>query len=96
MTLRIHPVADLGPPPAREPAADSDEEVAEISGVARYVPPADFVRALVEEIRAKVEPQSWKQEDAVLSGQGKNVVVYNTASVQIHVARYLEELRAER
>jgi len=89
MVLRIHPVADLTAGPD---APASQPKTAEISGVAEHVPPTRSVLVLVADVRTQVSPGSWATP-AHLSGQGRNLVVYQTPALQAAVASYLEKLR---
>ena len=93
MVLRIHPVADLTfaqAAPTREPAP----ETAKISDAAKYVPPTREVLDLMVAVRSRISPGSW-ETPAHISGQGRNLVVYQTPEVQHAVASYLQRLRVD-
>lgn len=90
MVLRIHPVADLTPGKA---VPEQEPEPAGISGEAEVVQPSPAVIELVVDIRNQVFPASWTAP-AHISGQGRNLVVYQTPKIQDAVASHLEKLRA--
>ncbi|MEE8104230.1 MAG: hypothetical protein V3T86_01700 [Planctomycetota bacterium] len=101
LTLHVHPVADLTlpltdfiPPQITQVGVDDDSEEPLFGGTAEEAQqPYGTIDELMELVRNSVAPESW-EENATISAQAKNLVVWNTPDVQQQIAIFLDDLRA--
>jgi len=100
LVLQIHPVADLTlpltdfiPPQITAIGVSEDDEAPLFGGQAEEAPqPYGTIEELAELVQTSVRPGAW--EDATITPQGKNLVIYQTPAVQQAVAQFLDDLRA--
>ncbi|MHC4408975.1 MAG: hypothetical protein ACYS0F_08225, partial [Planctomycetota bacterium] len=100
MVLQIHPVADLTlpltdfiPPQITAVGVSEDDEAPLFGGQAEEAPqPYGTIEELAELVQTSVQPSAW--EDATITPQGKNLVVYQNPAIQQEVAQFLDDLRA--
>lgn len=100
MVLQIHPVADLTlpltdfiPPQITQVGVNEDSEQPLFGGQAEESPqPYGTIEELAELVRTSVRPAAW--DEATITPQGKNLVIYQNPTVQAEVASFLRDLRA--
>jgi len=100
MVLQIHPVADLTlpltdfiPPQITLVGVSEDDESPLFGGQAEEAPqPYGTIEELAELVRTSVKPEAW--DEATITPQGKNLVIYQAPAIQSQVAQFLDDLRA--
>ncbi|MEM8883002.1 MAG: hypothetical protein AAGD14_02945 [Planctomycetota bacterium] len=100
LVLQIHPVADLTlpltdfiPPLITQVGVSEDDEAPLFGGQAEEAPqPYGTIEELAELVQTSVAPETW--EEARITPQGKNLVVYHSPEIQQQVADFLDDLRA--
>ncbi len=100
MVLQIHPVADLTlpltdfiPPQITQVGVNEDDEAPLFGGQAEEAPqPYGTIEELAELVRTSVRPEAW--EEATITPQGKQLVIYQDPAVQAQVTSFLDDLRA--